>query len=177
MALNPIITATEWMSVALKIGLVFSYANPVINALFQSLLKGTESLEKSIDKIQKTLINIMTRTMIFGLSYTKVHLGTVFANYKRKLGSLTNLNAFVLDYTKKSHPAVEPTDKNKNPSTYKLKDDFEREQQLFISWNYNSKIQSKFSPYALLNKTFKGKCIFSLERIEPWNSIQIAVRY
>lgn len=176
MALNPIITTTEWMSVALKMALVFSYANPILNALFQSLIKGTESLERSIDKIQKTLINIMTRTMTFGLVYTKMHTSTIFANYKRKLSNLTYLNEFELDYIKKPHPAVEPTNKNKSPSTYKLKDDFEREQQLFISWSYSSKIQPKFSPYAILNKSFKGKCIYSLERSEPWNSIQIAVR-
>jgi hypothetical protein len=176
MALNPLITTTEWISIALKIATIFSYANPALGALLQGLLKGTESIENAILKMQQTLIRIMEHTMTLGLFFTKAHLQTTFYNYKWKLSNLTSLNNLTLDFSNKTKPAIEPTNKNKKLSTYRVKSDFIREQRLYLKWVYNSKIQSKFSTYAILNKSFKGKCIFSLEENDPWKTIQIAAR-
>jgi hypothetical protein len=176
MALNPIIKTQKWASVAVKIAIVFSYTNPLLSALFHTILKGSESIKKAVAKTQVFLINSMERIMFFGSLSTRKQLEITFYKYKWKLEQLVNLNSISINYKKKPAPAIERTNKQEEPSTYKLKVDFERAQQIFINWKFNSKIQPNLFSYAALNKTFNGKCAFTLEEIKPWKAIQIADR-
>lgn len=176
MALNPLISSSEWIGVALKIAMAFSYANPILVVLFKGLASGVDSLKQGVSRLQKILIKAMESTMTLGTLFTKTQIQSTFFSYKLKLTNLTDLNSLSLKYNRSPKPAVEKTHKNKAISTYKLSPDFTRKQQLQVSWVFNSKIAFKFSPYAILNKSFKGKCIFSLDESEPWKIIQIAVR-
>jgi hypothetical protein len=176
MALNPIVKATKWASVALKVAIVFSYTNPVLATIFYRILKGADSLKEAIAKMQKMLILNMKTTLRLGTLRTKTKLQISFYQYQAKLKNLVKISRLSLRYKENPLPAVEPTNRNESPSTYRLKHDFEREQQIYINWDFNSKIQLKFSPYAILDKGFKGKCIFSLEESKPWKAIQIAAR-
>jgi hypothetical protein len=175
-SLNPTIINLKLYSAYLKISIIMAAANLPLQVLLQNLLTKLRIIEDSIVKTQKLLILNMQRTISIGLSHTKINLQVAFNRYKWNLRNLTSLSSLNIQNTKISIPAVEPTDKKDSLSTYKTMTDFERKQQLYISWNYNSLIESKFKTYVGLNKIFKGKCIFSIEERTPWKAIQIAVR-
>jgi hypothetical protein len=176
MTLNPIVRILKIAAMAIQWSLLFSVLTPPIFTALVNALHKIRTIQKAIAKMQKLLITLMTQTMRVGISLIKLKILKELLAYKFKLNTLVNLNFFEVTVTNKPKPAIEPTNKNERPSEYKLSENFERTQKLEIKWSFISEITTKFKKYALLNRSFTGKCSFSLSEEGSWAPIQIAVR-
>lgn len=177
MALNPVVKTFKTISTVLKLAMILNFTNPTLFIMFNGWLKTVGSIENAIIKLQYFIITSMTQTMRFGILLTKLKIYRQLTNYKKSLNSLVDLTAIRVSGSTHFSPAVEPKNKNTKLSEYKLSADFERKQKLDLQWEFNSEIVRTLNEYAILNRSFLGKCSYSLREEEPWLPIQIAVRY
>lgn len=168
LALNRIIDlirTTHAIAIVLR---ALSLVVPGLIAISQFLYQSSQSLQKTVSRIQKIIIFSLRKTMMISPFSLTARLQKELTAYSKRTQQLVSLKEKIVHFLPPTDLSVEPVTPQSNLTKYRLRDRFEERQRLQIHWKYRMKTAPQLITWANWSQAFGGQCSATLKKENPW---------